>query len=497
MLLFFFSCLLFENGIISLEDSECSVEECENSVDDGDGDGYSIADGDCNDQIASISPIAEELCDGVDNDCDGAIDFSSTPEGDLISGYLDADLDGVGGSEVLFGCTDVVTWSEVSNDCDDQNSGINPMATEVCDGVDNDCDDAVDDDDPDIVADNLFLDQDGDGFGSTPVQSCNTEGLVELTGDCDDLDPEINPGIPEVALDLIDQNCDGSDVEDFGQCGPSFGQDIVECTEVIEVNGPTIPFQRIEAGSSFDGAYELSQPFSMMSTELTNQMAIMLSPNVQTDGAPLDPVTSVNWYQSAQIANYLTNFVNIQYSLGLSECYECSNNRCTPQNPYVCSGYRLPTNAEWDLASRAGTSLDFTLDGTLPDGGSIESSCQNTCEPCDTAIIQDPELDLQLFSWFCMNSNSSMPVGITIPNPYGLFDMQGNVSEWTHDRISSLQQIIGTDPWTEVSNPERSAIRGGSWANTAQGLSNNNYNLYELNVDSTDVGFRLVRTLPY
>lgn len=142
---------------------------------DADGDGYfSVVD--CDDSNAAIRPEALEICDGLDNDCDGFAE-----EG--METYADNDGDGFGDPQVIMPCD---TPGVANNlDCDDNNAALNPGALEVCDGQDNDCDGTVDE-----GLGNFYADADGDGLGDPgqPVP-CTTPGAVQNNGDCDDTDP--------------------------------------------------------------------------------------------------------------------------------------------------------------------------------------------------------------------------------------------------------------------------------------------------------------------
>ena len=109
---------------------------CEGSKNtlDVDGDGV-IASLDCDDDNPNVSPNLPELCDGIDNNCDGAVDNSPT-DGDIY--YLDADGDNYGSiAFYILSCEPVDNYSENSDDCDDSNLEINPDAVDVCDGIDN------------------------------------------------------------------------------------------------------------------------------------------------------------------------------------------------------------------------------------------------------------------------------------------------------------------------------------------------------------------------
>ncbi len=166
--------------------------------------------GDCNDGAAAIHPGATEICDAVDNDCDGVVDNGLATS----TWYRDLDSDGFGGTVSTADCAQPVGYISTSGDCDDTNNGIHPDAQEICDGVDNDCDSLVDTDDPTLDSSALgtwYQDTDTDGFGDASVstESCTpVAGHVLNSTDCNDADVSVNPAADEVC-DGLDNDCDG------------------------------------------------------------------------------------------------------------------------------------------------------------------------------------------------------------------------------------------------------------------------------------------------
>ena len=218
---------------------------------DADNDGYSF-DSDCDDADPDVNPAADELCDGIDNNCDTQIDegLPSTPW------YTDGDGDGYGSDASALeacaapdgyiaeggdcddadaayhpnadedDCTDPNDYNcdgavgAVDNDgdgyfaceeCDDGNVAVNPTQAEVCNDLDDNCDGVTDTDAVDAAT--WYYDTDGDGYGDdgSAITTCDQpSGAVEVGGDCDDGDTAYNPGASESCNEDIDYNCDGS-----------------------------------------------------------------------------------------------------------------------------------------------------------------------------------------------------------------------------------------------------------------------------------------------
>ncbi|MFT6146016.1 MAG: hypothetical protein ACJAZO_002853 [Myxococcota bacterium] len=166
---------------------------------DDDGDGFTVVE-DCNDQSAATYPGAPEACDGVDNNCDGAID--ETDE------CTDADGDG----------------SPFSVDCDDDDSNTFPGATERCDGADNNCDGVIDEG-------TECFDNDGDGASADE-------------GDCNDANANTFPGAEEVC-DGLDNDCDGDEDEGIDCSNDSdndgFTVDQGDCDDTSDAVFPDAP----------------------------------------------------------------------------------------------------------------------------------------------------------------------------------------------------------------------------------------------------------------
>ncbi len=200
---------------------------------DGDGDGWAACE-ECDDGDATINPDADEICDSVDNDCDGNIDEDTAV--DAATWYFDADGDGYGNARAsTAACDEPAGYVSNSDDCDDVDAATYPGADEYCDGEDDDCDGTVDEADA-VDAATWYGDGDRDGYGddSDTRVACNAPtGYVAVGGDCDDGDDAISPGEAEVC-DRVDQDCDG--VVDDGVLGEGTDCPAQDCTAVLADN---------------------------------------------------------------------------------------------------------------------------------------------------------------------------------------------------------------------------------------------------------------------
>ncbi len=173
--------------------------------------GYAVEYGDCDDSDSAVSPGAIEVCNTIDDDCDGDTDDE---DGDMDTAtttawYIDYDGDGYGVETYTWlTCESPSGTVDNADDCDDVEEGINPEATEVCNDADDDCDGDTDEGvgSPSV----WYLDHDGDGYGTSKFSTneCTApSGYVDNDEDCDDLEATTNPGETEVDGDGVDNDC--------------------------------------------------------------------------------------------------------------------------------------------------------------------------------------------------------------------------------------------------------------------------------------------------
>jgi len=167
---------------------------------------------DCDDGQGAINPVAIELCDSVDNDCDTVTDENDADDAPTWYADVDTDTYGDAGTSTR-ACAQPAGYVADSSDCADGDAAVNPGADEVCgDATDNDCD-TLTDDSTAVDAGLYYADVDGDGYGdaSAEIRACTQPAATVVDdSDCDDSRDSVNPAGTEVCGDGLDNDCDGT-----------------------------------------------------------------------------------------------------------------------------------------------------------------------------------------------------------------------------------------------------------------------------------------------
>ena len=493
---------------------------------DGDGDGFaSEASGgdDCDDGDLAIHPGA---FDGIGN---GGGEGEGEGEGEAPRGDgIDQNCDGVDGVDGDGdGHASIASGGE---DCGDADPGVHPCADDVAgDGTDQNCDGAdvqSCDDCNGCTADS----PNGAACRHVPIgegQACDdedacTEGERCAGGVCGDGDAVVCPDPGACQASFCDhlRGCDAAPVADGSACpggscvqgaccvpdcgGRACGDDgcggsCGACGEGLvcqddEVGGaacveppPALDgFVLIPAGEFVMGSppgelgrfddetqhrVRLTRSFWMGTTEVTQgEWAALMGNNPSWFANCGDdcPVENVTWFDAVAYANALSR------SEGLEECYGANGAFAGLD----CAGYRLPTEAEWEYAARAGTQTAFH-------SGNITR----------TVCALDPNLDAA--GWYCGNSgDTTHPVAGKQPNAWGLFDVHGNVWEWVQDWYDDYpNDALTIDPIGPGGGGDR-VRRGGSWSGYARFARAAFRDWYGPGLRNVNLGFRLARSNP-
>ncbi len=192
---------------------------------------------------------------------------------------------------------------------------------------------------------------------------------------------------------------------------------------------------------------------------------------------PDEPVTWITWYGAAAYCDWRSLQEN------LTRAYDHASWICNDGDPYGAAGYRLPTEAEWEYACRAGSRLAFA-NGPLT---------QRTCEP--------PDQNLNVLGWYCGNSDGGpQRIAAKNPNRWGLYDLHGNVLEWCNDWLATYGETE-IDPAGPPADPDpfghgHRVARGGGWYYYPRYCRSAYRDHGAPGHASQHVGFRCVRTAP-
>lgn len=196
---------------------------CDGSVAyaDADLDGFAAC-ADCNDADAAQNPAGIEVCNEIDDDCDHSIDEGAT---DTLICYNDLDADSFGAGVALTACEQPSGAVPNATDCDDTDAAVAPSADEFCNGADDNCDGAIDDNP--IDGNTTWTDSDGDSYGDPDSATSGCDPLstgVANGDDCNDTDEWVFPGAPESCNDY-DDDCDAEIDEAGSQAESTFYAD--------------------------------------------------------------------------------------------------------------------------------------------------------------------------------------------------------------------------------------------------------------------------------
>lgn len=349
-------------------------------------------------------------------------------------------------------------YTTAQGDCDDTDPAANPGEADDCSTTADDNCDGSDNNQDSLNCTVFYADNDGDGYGDAAVGRCRcyaAAGEVGNNTDCDDS----NPGL---------HVC--------GDYTTTWGGEMI----LIAAGTFTMGGGLGDPESSYiDHEVTLSRDFWIGETEVTRSEWESWSGGVgwaystyACTGTTADcPTNMVSWYDVAQYANALST------AEGLTPCYLTDGTDLAVAyrtDPYSCPGYRLPTEAEWEYAGRAGE--DTTYSGS------------NTA----AAVAWTYATAYSLGTY-------SHEVAMLAPNAWGLHDLSGNVYEWVNDWYDAGSDYYASSPPSDPSGPAGPTpyhgARGGYWGDQADWAEVSARGGRTPSDRTFSIGFRLARSI--
>ena len=211
--------------------------------------------------------------------------------------------------------------------------------------------------------------------------------------------------------------------------------------DVSVVNSIGMRFVPIPAGTftmgvaDFGSAHKvtLTQAFELGQYEVTQEQYEKLMGKTPSEfKGKQNPVEKVSWDDAVEFCRKLSEL---------------------PEEKAAGYVYRLPTEAEWEYACRAGTKTTYSFGDSVDSLGDYAWYNKNSGDPAGGSWVPEDTVN-----------NTTHPVGVKKPNPWGLYDMHGNVWEWCQARYGDYPSGSTTDPTGPAKGSDR-VFRGGSWMN--------------------------------